>query len=336
MPTRRPLASPRPVTPAEAISSSSASWVPDPDPRSGYGSGMPPPPAPAYPGPAAAAPGMDWLRSPVAYVAAGVLVLGLGIAIAFLLRGGSSKPSVGAAPENATARQRQTIVLPQAPDSATAAPVSPSAAQTPPPAAEPHAAPSVRNGTPINVLSMVDVNRDTVEGGWTRQPDGSLTCDGTSRFNHIVLPYQPPGEYDLSATFTITGTVGDDAVMLIFTNRHNMCTWIVNSWKQGAAGFNLIDHKTGPNNPTFAPDHPIQKGERHILMVKVRKAYIEGWLDGKMLSHYNTNGSDLTMNPGWHLNGNQIGLGAMCPTTFHAAEVVEVHGHGKAEFVSKR
>lgn len=337
MPVRRPLAAPRPVTPGEAISSSSASWVPDPDPRSGYGSsGMAPPPAPAYPGSAAASSaGKDWLRSPLTYVVAGLVVVALGIMIAFLLKGGSSSTATA---DNATPKQRPTIVLPQASENTAAAPT---ASGNPTPAAasagpEQRAAENTPPGTPINLLPMIDVNRDAIEGGWMRQPDGSISCDGTSRFNHLALPYQPSAEYDVTTTFTITGTVGDDAVMLIFTDRRHMCTWIVNSWKVGGAGFNLVDHKVGIDNATYSPNHPLARGERHSITVKVRKNYVEGYLDGHMLSHYNTSGSDLTMNPGWHLDGNQIGIGAMCPTTFHSAEVVDVNGRGKPGFVSKK
>jgi hypothetical protein len=302
----------------------------DLSPRSSYGGAMSPSAAsaPEHSGRAAPA-AKDWLHSPITYVVAGLVILALGITIPFLLPGGSSKSTPTAAAATPSKLQPVAVAL-EAPDHAAPEP----SAVTPAPAAEHHATQSAASSHPIYLLPMADLNRDALEGGWFRQPDGSISCDGTGRYNRLVLPYQPPAEYDLRVAFTITGSApagGDNAVLLIFTDQGHTCTWVVNSGKQRAAGFNLIDGKPAPENPTFAPNHPIRQGERHTLLLKVRKNHIEGYLDWKRLSHFDTTGAALSINPGWQLGGNQIALATMCPTSFHAAELVEVNGeHGQA------
>lgn len=333
MPSRRPLAAPRPVTPGEAISSSSASWVPDPDPRSGYGSsGMAPPPAPAYPS-AAARPANDWLRSPITYVVAGLVVIGLGIMIAFLIKGSGSSTASSTTTQDGGRTHAPLVIVPQ-PNPAEA--IGTQAAAT----AEQNAS-SARTAAdvvsrPIDLLALVDVDRDAMDGNWTRRPDGGLDYVGGTRFARIGLPYQPPTEYDLSADFTLTGSAGDDFVLLIFNDQGNFCTWNVNAWKKATAGFNFVNHRQGIDSPTAAPHKKFAPGERHTAMVKVRKDHVEGWLDGRKLTSYPTNGSDLSMNNGWHLDGNKIGIGCFCPVTFFGVELTEVNGHGVAGSLRKK
>src|SRR5206468_4102726 len=67
----------------------------------------------------------------------------------------------------------------------------------------------------VDVLKLVDIDRDTVMGNWTRTA-GGVTSD-ESPFARIETSYRPPAEYDLRATLT-RRTGSAEAVQLLGEN----------------------------------------------------------------------------------------------------------------------
>jgi hypothetical protein len=303
----------RPVGPQEALAlvSSSSAWMPDPEPPpspdfSGLGSGVAARTTGVEEGEGKAATvvevesGQAWI---VAACAAGVALLALVVTAVVLL----TRP---VAPRVTVARNAGGQM---GAGQAKAIPVA--ALQTPAPG------PRV-----VNLLKLIDPRRDTFTGNWRLQTGGPaplLSSDATQHAR-MNIPYEPPEEYDFRVTFTRTG--GDNCMTQIFRHK-NPCALILFGWKGTVSGFHLVKNQSAEHNLTGVHDLPTENGQLHMSMVRVRRHYIEAWLDGAMISHYDTDGEDLGSKD-WTID-MPLGVGSqLSPTTFQAIELTEVSGAG--------
>jgi len=61
--------------------------------------------------------------------------------------------------------------------------------------------------------------------------------------------------------------------------------------------------------------------------VRVRRHYIEAWLDGSLIIHYDTDGNDLGSKD-WSID-TPLGVGSQTsPTLFQVIELTEISGRG--------
>jgi len=194
---------------------------------------------------------------------------------------------------------------------------------------------------PVNLLAAVDPQRDGVRGAWRRNPEtGELISDG-SEFAQVEIPYQPPEEYDFEIRFTrLAG--GDFVAQLAVQNTHQFA-WAMGNYRGTVAGFMCIGGKTPPDHPNTVWPAPslvngkprwsvIQDRKPYWSVIQVRKDGLTAYLDGKLLTHWKTDGTNLTL-PWWTKlrSKNTLGLSTYSsPTIFHAANLYEVTGQGKA------
>ena len=300
----------RPAGPQEALAlvSSSSAWMPDPEP----------PPSPDFSGMGSAlagdlgasgdeAPtvvevesGQAWI---VASCAAGVAVLALIVTAVVLLTRPATPRVVVARPAAGQTGTAQAKVIPAV---SVIAPV---------------AGPRV-----VNLLKLIDPQRDTFTGNWRLHREGStplLSSDGTQHAR-LNIPYAPPEEYDFRVEFTRTG--GDNCMSQMFTHK-NPCALILFGWKGKVSGFQLVKNQFADRNLTSVHDLVTENGQLHTSEVRVRRHYIEAWLDGAMIIHYDTDGADLGSKD-WTID-TPLGVGSqMSPTTFEAIELTEISGVG--------
>lgn len=177
----------------------------------------------------------------------------------------------------------------------------------------------------LDLLAMVQMDKDVVAGTWKASDRGLLSDDGAC--SRIMLPYRVGDEYDLRVEFTRHSDAGTVAVPLC----HGKHLFVFEcGWGAGEAGFAYIDGKHIDRNPTGAK-WTIVKDRRHLLVIQVRKEGLRAVADGRAIVSWKTDYQSVTPHPGWALGDRAcIGLGSFrAPTTFHTAELVEITGAGK-------
>ena len=183
---------------------------------------------------------------------------------------------------------------------------------------------------PVNLLTLVDPQRDAVAGVWQRNPiSGELVADNTANAR-LEIPYQPPAEYDLEIQFT--RVAGFDTVTEVLVQNGRQFTWVMGGYANTVFGFEHL-----PGKGALLYQNPIRarscltNGKRYSSVVQVRKDSITVYFNGKLLTCWKTDGAAFAL-PDWTKlrNGNTLGL--RChggPTIFHAADLYEVTGQGK-------
>jgi hypothetical protein len=182
---------------------------------------------------------------------------------------------------------------------------------------------AVAAGT-VELLEMIDPDKDAAQGRWTRTADG-LSCAG-SAYACLQIPYVPPDEYDLTVSFT--RTEDDGSIALLLAAQKRSFEFVVDI--KGEARFERVNGKIAQDNPTVVPV-AVSNGRPYTLTVEVRKTHVRAILDGKTLVEWKTDLKDLTRYSVWKLGDTALcGLGAnRAKVIFHAVQMVEVTGKGK-------
>jgi hypothetical protein len=184
-----------------------------------------------------------------------------------------------------------------------------------------------RDGHPVvNLVDLVDPPRDVVNGKW-EVANGALVCTGSGCI--IQFLYQPPEEYDFRIVFT--RTKHGDCVNQNCWEHGRQFMWMLNGYGSTTSGFELVNGKgDNPTNKVTPPHQLLQDNQEYTSIVKVRKTGVEAYLNGKLISEWKTDYSDLSPFSGWGLARNGVvGLGSNGTTTFRTVEVIEITGNGK-------
>ena len=205
---------------------------------------------------------------------------------------------------------------------------------TPPPVAPASAIKGQSWDRAINLLPLIDLDRDVVSGS-CRLINGELRVTGQfdpfpnddRRFKtaRVQFPYQPPAEYDLRISFTpLEG--------LKFFHHVLRAAGRTFTWKlQGADGtFVELDGNQVPNPSTGKVNPPLENGHRYTSLIEVRKDGVTAYVDGRQVSQLHTDYHDLKKDSWSALNDDSlIGIGCwFTDAIFHSIEVREVTGHG--------
>ena len=175
---------------------------------------------------------------------------------------------------------------------------------------------------------LIDIQRDAVNGKWTLDR-GVLSGSGPGNGLRIILPYEPPDEYDFLMEFEETA-VSNAVVQIVATNKAKFM-WFMGAEDNNAYGIGIIDPKSGHANTaagTIKNDDISHK--RHISIVSVRRNRISATLDGKELAYYDTDFSDVHIQDFWSIgSGPCLGLGSSHPVNVYRAELNEIVGVGR-------
>jgi len=180
----------------------------------------------------------------------------------------------------------------------------------------------------VNLISLVDVQRDAVKGTWVLA-NGALVSDSGGH-SRIEFAYQPPDEYDFRIVFT--RTEGPDSVNQICASQGRQFAWQMGGWSDTFCGFYEIGG-LGPSKNLSGRSAAkwLENGQEYTSIVKVRKTGVEAYLDGKLISAWKTDFSDMGLNREWALRRNDVlGVGTyQSPTSFRTIEVIEITGTGR-------
>jgi hypothetical protein len=175
----------------------------------------------------------------------------------------------------------------------------------------------------IDLMTFIDPHRDAVVGEW-RMEHGDLFSDATESAR-IEIPYEPPAEYDLVVDFTRES--GNNDVDLIGYHARVQFWCVLAGLENSLAGLEWIHGQSSHDNP--ATSHAsIENGRPSEAIVRVRNDGIEVYLDGKLVTQYRTDFTDMS-NPQELHDSVALGVGSWrSPTVFHKIRLIEISGHG--------
>jgi serine/threonine protein kinase len=218
------------------------------------------------------------------------------------------------------------FILPQVMRGLTTA-ANPSPSQSDPVNLEPtlpnqaNAAVANQSATPTDewtdLIPRVDPVANAVAGDWHKVNSELRVYPAVNA--KIVIPVQPPPEYDLEMEFTRHR--GTQSIPLYFVAGGRQATFEIDAWDAGLGGIQNVDRMDlrSENNPTRVTNQRITNGRRTTMLVSVRRDRVEGYVDGRLITTYRGDGSDLSMLGVWDLQRPQVlGVGSyLSETTFH-------------------
>jgi hypothetical protein len=182
----------------------------------------------------------------------------------------------------------------------------------------------------VDLRKLVDVDRDRVNGTWTLSPIGEL-MSGTEENCRIAIPYHPPADYDYR--IVLTRNSGNDGLNAVCCGTHDrQFAYVLSGWAGSISGIDMVDcQRPDAKNATTLHGHGISSGERHTLVIRVRKHSVQAFLDdAPLMSAYETDFRDLDPCYQYSLpRDDTLGLSTFqSGFTIHSAYLVEINEHG--------
>lgn len=178
----------------------------------------------------------------------------------------------------------------------------------------------------LDLLPRVDLEKDVVSGKWTDKDGSFWNYEG--RPSRLMLPYRPPGEYDVRLEFLRRGA--NFCVDLILTKSGNPFALVLD--RHGVSGFEkILGHDFSDNGSSIRTGIPLEDGRTYTALVEVRHSGVAAYLGGEPIARWKTDYSDLSMNPQWQLTDPAaLGVGAWEGTLIlRRIQVREVTGKGE-------
>ena len=181
----------------------------------------------------------------------------------------------------------------------------------------------------IDLLRLVDVDRDKVAGDWTF--DGTTLVSPAVQFGRIAIPYIPPEEYDLRIVAERQGRGNSLNVGLVAGGRQVMA--IVDGFvPEPRSGLDLIDKKPFYDNETtdrrglaFSETRP------STVTIAVRRARVRVVVDGRTIVDWKADYSRVSLWAGWFMHRpDTLFLGTWTtPQRIHSLELLPIGRPGK-------
>jgi hypothetical protein len=177
-----------------------------------------------------------------------------------------------------------------------------------------------------HLVPLVDVQKDAVAGLWKIEGD-ALVCSKTGT-GKIQLPYEPPAEYDLRVVFKRTD--GNDMLLQFLSGCGKHFLWCLSHSNNSVSGLTQVRGQGANTNPT-ATKHKVAQNKKITTVVQVRKDGVKLFVDGKLLTHWKTDYSDMGYPAQWKIKDEtHLGLcNANSQTYYYALDVRDVTGQGK-------
>ena len=184
----------------------------------------------------------------------------------------------------------------------------------------------------LDLLPMIDVQQDVVNGTWKKTADGIL--ESPKQFGaRIEVPYEPPAEYEL----TIVATPLDEPNGLILgqlMGDHRFLTLVNYAASKDKAAASALENVAGRNvnnNATTILADLLQKDRPSQIIVTVLKDSVVVRCDGRKIIDWSGKAEQLSLGDYWSTpHGNTLFLGAYdCRYRFSRVSIVPISGNGK-------
>lgn len=198
----------------------------------------------------------------------------------------------------------------------------------PPPGARGGAASPMPKGA-IDLLALIDPQKDSIKGDWTSDGQGLICSAG----DHIRLqvPYSPPDEYDL--IMTVTRREGADGLLVGLVKGNAQWAVTLDTQASGTfkSGFESIDGQGPSGNPSTYTGPVFANGTETVLECRVRKIGVTVMANGKSIIDWRGNYNRLSLPDGWKVkSSNALFLAAWGSRyQFSRITLIPVSGQGK-------
>jgi hypothetical protein len=142
-------------------------------------------------------------------------------------------------------------------------------------------------GTGLDLLKLIDPKRDAVLGEWAIE-DRMLTCGPRVEFARLMVPYQPPDEYDL--TVVVERREGQESFYIGLARGSSQWYVTLDGWVGTTSGLGLLGGKDVNANETTVKGGLVMALNRPVTIVcSVRKDGVTVSVDEKKLISYKGN-----------------------------------------------
>ena len=164
------------------------------------------------------------------------------------------------------------------------------------------------NTPAVNIMPLIDVARDAISGNWKIKQQVTLNAQGDFQPAILQFPTKTPREYELLIAFA--RLKGDGELAVIVSNHGVQAAAIIGLGQGKIAGFSLVDGKAAKENATSVRSLAIKEKQKYIAKISVRKNKMQLFLDGQLITTWETTSGELTSNSFWGLRDKSaIGLG---------------------------
>jgi len=184
-------------------------------------------------------------------------------------------------------------------------------------------------GGVIDMLAIIDISKDAHPAGKWAMDKGTLQCVQGHGVPKVVLPYEPPEEYDVK--FSFMQPKQRNAVGVILAKNKESFAWLVGNEAGLHCVFSVNKNIKGPDNPTLKTVQGlIRPNKKNTSTVKIRNDGVKGYVNGRLVVSYKTDFEDMQTNIWFRIRKTgQLAIFADDPTTFYEIKVIEITGKGK-------
>jgi serine/threonine protein kinase len=143
----------------------------------------------------------------------------------------------------------------------------------------------------IDLLSMIDIRRDTTRGRWQRIKSSLVSVPG--QYDVIQLPYRPPDEYKMEITAERIKE-GDDLQIGVVRGQTE-CVVVLDGWGGQVSGISWVDGQFGNGNETTYRGRVFTDTGPTHLVITVRRQHIQVAADGRSIIDWRGNENRLSM-----------------------------------------
>jgi hypothetical protein len=184
----------------------------------------------------------------------------------------------------------------------------------------------------IDLLALVDVSKNTVQGNWSID-NGSLRCQDPNAAARIILPVTVTGDYHLRVIFTQVSAAsslrGANILFSVGARRQKLA---LDGFGRHISGLGNINHRTAAWNETKTDELVLVNDQRYTVDLRVNvlgtTGYVEAHVDDKPLVRWSGPIASLSLPDGESLgNSSLLGLSIWHGTyLFHEARLKIIDG----------
>jgi serine/threonine protein kinase len=199
---------------------------------------------------------------------------------------------------------------------------------------KPPAAPAAGAGTPapkgtLDLLALIDPQKDAVKGDWIQDGQG-LTCSAGDHIR-LQIPYSPPEEYDL--LMTVDRREGSDGLLVGLVKGISQWSVTMDTQSSGSfkSGFESLDNQGPSGNATTYSGPVFTNGIETTLEFRVRKVGVTVVAGGKPIIEWRGNFNRLSLPDGWKVKSPNALFLAAWGSRYHFSRIVlvPVSGQGR-------
>ena len=160
--------------------------------------------------------------------------------------------------------------------------------------ADSSAATSETAGEAVDLLKLIDPNRNFAFGRWQREGDAIISPPNVP-FARIQVPYKPPAAYELTAV--VERLSGHDSFTVGYVVGDKQPGAIIDGWGNKMCGIATIDRRWGDDNEsTVRVPNTLHTG-KNTIMSRVHPGHIEVSVNDKKIIDWRGNWHRLGIDP---------------------------------------